>query len=272
MFYLAGIRLVKRYDEGESQYACYLVTLTFLAEAAAITLNVLGYVFTYKNVNDNMEPFQTDCIDTLWVNIISSFILVALPIIQFFNCNPQNSLLTTALVSMYISYLSMIAQFSYDNGNKSCNRMGYGPLVADVIVSTFFFIVTMYGSVMGGSGQVAVSGEGDITEALGVARSSREGDQEQLVNNAHKNEEEENEEKYTNSWLWVKWHFYMCLAAVYVGMLITNWNSASIYTGEMEQSSFGFWVRVVMSWVTFLLYVWTLAAPRVFPDRDFTVE
>ena len=105
-----------------------------------------------------MEPFPSDCIDTLWVNIITSFILVALPVIQFFNCNPQNSLLTTALISMYISYLSMISQFSYDNGDKSCNRMGFGPLVADVIVSTFFFVVTMYGSVMGGSGQVTVSG------------------------------------------------------------------------------------------------------------------
>ena len=64
----------------------------------------------------------------------------------------------------------------------------------------------------------------------------------------------------------------MCLAAVYVGILITNWNSASIHTGEIEPSGFGFWVRIVMSWVTFLLYFWTLIAPRVCPDRDFSVE
>lgn len=47
--------------------------------------------------------------------------------------------------------------------------MGLGPLIGDVIVSTFFFIVTMYGSVMGGSGQVKVTSNGDVNKAIGVA-------------------------------------------------------------------------------------------------------
>lgn len=64
----------------------------------------------------------------------------------------------------------MISQFSYDSGNSAtCNRMELGPLIADVIVSTFFFIVTMYGSVMGGSGQVKVTADGDVNKAIGVA-------------------------------------------------------------------------------------------------------
>jgi hypothetical protein len=64
----------------------------------------------------------------------------------------------------------------------------------------------------------------------------------------------------------------MCLASIYVGMLITNWGSASIITGELESSGFGFWVRVCLSWGTTLLYIWTLIAPKIFPDRDFVVE
>ena len=63
----------------------------------------------------------------------------------------------------------------------------------------------------------------------------------------------------------------MCLSVVYIGILITNWNSASITTGSFEQSGFGFWVRVIMSWITFILYFWTLIAPRVCPDREFAV-
>ena len=43
LFYLAGIKLVKRYDEGETQYACLLIFLTILAEGLAVALNVLGY-------------------------------------------------------------------------------------------------------------------------------------------------------------------------------------------------------------------------------------
>lgn len=86
------------------------------------------------------------------------------------------------------------------------------------------------------------------------------------------NVDENNEEKYTSSWGWVKWHFYMCLAVIYVGMLITNWNSADILSGELSPSGFGFWVRLIICWVSFLLYVWTMIAPRVCPSRDFRVE
>lgn len=36
---------------------------------------------------------------------------------------------------------------------------------------------------------------------------------------------------YTETYDWVKWHFYMCLASLYIGMLVTNWTSASLTTG-----------------------------------------
>ena len=63
----------------------------------------------------------------------------------------------------------------------------------------------------------------------------------------------------------------MCLASIYVGMLVTNWTSASITTDNLISNNFGFWVRVTLSWLTVLLYLWTLVAPRVCPARDFTV-
>jgi serine incorporator 1/3 len=72
-------------------------------------------------------------------------------------------------------------------------------------------------------------------------------------------------------WEWPKWHFYMCLASIYVGMLVTNWTSASITTDTLISNDFGFWVRVVISWATALLFLWTLVAPRVCSERDFTV-
>jgi hypothetical protein len=58
---------------------------------------------------------------------------------------------------------------------------------------------------------------------------------------------------------------------MYMGMLLTNWTSASLTTGVLNSNSFGFWVREVMSWVVTIIYFWTLIAPKVFPDRDFAV-
>lgn len=76
--------------------------------------------------------------------------------------------MTTALVSMYISYLAFIAQYSHPE-NTTCKRITLQSLIADVVVSTFFFILTMYGSIKGGSGQVKVTANGDINKAMGVA-------------------------------------------------------------------------------------------------------
>lgn len=90
------------------------------------------------------------------MNIVNTAVLVALPVVQFFNFNKQNSLLTTAMVGMYVSYLSFICQFSF--GGDSCvGRMDVPALASDIIVSTLFFIVTMYGSIMGGSGKVKIT-------------------------------------------------------------------------------------------------------------------
>jgi hypothetical protein len=92
-----------------------------------------------------------------------------LPVLQFFNFNTQNSLLTTALVSLYVAYLSFVAQFSYPDPSAQCQRMSIESLIGDVAVSTFFFIFTMYGSIQGGSGQVKVTENRDLNKAMGVA-------------------------------------------------------------------------------------------------------
>jgi len=55
-------------------------------------------------------------------------------------------------------------------------------------------------------------------------------------------------------------------------MLITNWISVDVTNGNIQSSIAGFWIRVVISWATFLLYIWTMIAPRVCPSRDFVVD
>jgi hypothetical protein len=62
------------------------------------------------------------------------------------------------------------------------------------------------------------------------------------------------------------------LGAMYVAMLLTDWNVVragkadpdSIYIGRSETAM---WMRVVSSWVCMLLYIWSLVAPVIMPDR-----
>jgi hypothetical protein len=135
-----------------------LIILSIIAYGCAIGVNVLGYLYFSKDWAGN----------TLWVNIVTSIMLVILPIIQLFRFNQQNSLLTTALVSLFISYLGFIAQFSYGEGYLK--RTSIGSLAVDIFCSTLFFILTMCGSIMGGTGQIKITTDGNaLNDAMGVS-------------------------------------------------------------------------------------------------------
>ena len=64
----------------------------------------------------------------------------------------------------------------------------------------------------------------------------------------------------------------MSIASIYVAVLITNWNSANAITESLGPSGFSFWVRVAVAWATVLLYIWTIIAPKIIPERDFRIE
>jgi serine incorporator 1/3 len=61
---------------------------------------------------------------------------------------------------------------------------------------------------------------------------------------------------------------------MYVAMLLTDWNVVStqqdgdghwdVFIGRSEVAM---WMRVVSSWICLCLYVWSLVAPVVMPDR-----
>jgi hypothetical protein len=63
----------------------------------------------------------------------------------------------------------------------------------------------------------------------------------------------------------------MTIASIYVAVLITNWNSANVITDSLGPSGFSFWVRVAIAWTTALIYIWTIIAPKIIPERDFNV-
>jgi len=71
-----------------------------------------------------------------------------LPPVQLLNFNPQNSLLTTALVSLFISYSSYAAQEYF---MTACvvrlTHLGYA---VDLFISLLLFAISTYGTVMGG--------------------------------------------------------------------------------------------------------------------------
>ncbi|KAJ2739555.1 Membrane protein tms1 [Coemansia sp. BCRC 34301] len=94
------------------------------------------------------------------------------------------------------------------------------------------------------------------------------------LNDYSGNEEEEDsdDEKSGVQYNYTFFHFIFCMAAMYVAMLLTNWNSISSEDKVIiiGRSSTAVWVKVVTSWLCILMYSWTLVGPVLLPDREWS--
>lgn len=64
-------------------------------------------------------------------------------------------------------------------------------------------------------------------------------------------------------------HFMLFLASLYIMMTLTNWYSpAADYTITSKWPAV--WVKITSSWVCLALYIWTLVAPMILTNRDFS--
>jgi hypothetical protein len=65
----------------------------------------------------------------------------------------------------------------------------------------------------------------------------------------------------------------MCLAGMYLAMLVTNWGdpgSSNLPTSNPELSSASMWVRMGTQFAIWVVFLWSIIAPLIFPNRDFS--
>jgi len=97
-----------------------------------------------------------------------------------------------------------------------------------------------------------------------------EDDDEDVVDEHH--DDERSGTRYNYTWF----HVIFVLGAMYVAMLLTDWNIVKSTPGggddaepdvSIGRSEVAMWMRVVSGWVCMLLYMWSLLAPALMPDR-----
>merc|ERR1739845_191439 len=73
---------------------------------------------------------------------------------------------------------------------------------------------------------------------------------------------------------WSLFHIMFGLSTLYVMMTLTNWYSPGEKQGieSISANMAAVWVKAISSWLCFGIYMWTLVAPVVLPDRDFSVN
>eukprot|EP01094_Clydonella_sp_ATCC50884_P005194 TRINITY_DN1415_c0_g1_i1.p1 TRINITY_DN1415_c0_g1~~TRINITY_DN1415_c0_g1_i1.p1 ORF type:complete len:443 (+),score=127.09 TRINITY_DN1415_c0_g1_i1:52-1329(+) len=175
--------------------------------------------------------------------------------------NPRVGLLQSSVVSAYVMYVIWSAILS----EPTCT----GPFSADdsndwikwatVVVGAIITIVAvLYASLRAGSSQLVGSEEKSLKAEEGEAPEGQDFD----------------DETSATTYNYSMFHVALALGSMYMAMLLTNWtiidhSTESIWT-DMGWVSVG--VKFACAAAAILLYLWTVFAPVLFPDRDFGLE
>lgn len=69
-----------------------------------------------------------------------------------------------------------------------------------------------------------------------------------------------------------RFHAVMIAASMYMCMLLSNWGAPPSNNENQPGtvSSSNLWLNITSQWLSYILYTWTLVAPLLFPNRDWS--
>uniref|UniRef100_A0A3P9A626 Serine incorporator 2, like n=1 Tax=Esox lucius TaxID=8010 RepID=A0A3P9A626_ESOLU len=255
-------------EEGNSKcWFAGLLLFTFLHYALALTAVVLFYV--YYTQSDNCTEHKVFISLNLIFSVIISIISV-LPKVQ--EAQPQSGLLQASIISLYTMYVTWSAMTNNPSESLPPDPTPSTPTNApgqvqwwdaqSIVGLVIFLFCTLYASIRSSSNaqmnKLMQTEEGGGGYG-GEGEAGKDG-----VHRAVDNEEEEVTYSYSF------FHFHLCLASLYIMMTLTNWYQPDTTTQSMQSTMPAVWVKISSSWLGLGLYLWTLLAPLIFPDRDFS--
>lgn len=259
---------VQRLEETESGwYYGGLIFFTLLNYLITLTGIVLLYVF-YTNGDCGWQKFFISI--NMILCVILSFISI-LPRVQ--ELQPRSGLLQSSILSLYVTYLTW-SSINNAPGNEcrpdflknDPNKMSSDSQA--FIALLLWFLCVLYSSIRTSSNsqmskltmsdQILMKDTGDSGhQDIEAAGSGRRG--------TYDNEEEE------VAYSWSFFHFMFAVASLYVMMTLTNWyKPTSAEASTLGDNAASMWIKMISSWLCCSLYGWTLVAPIVLPDRDFS--
>ncbi|MBA0626983.1 hypothetical protein Godav_004546 [Gossypium davidsonii] len=223
---------------------CYLATFGFSG--------LLFHWFT---------PSGQDCgLNTFF--IVMTLILVILFAIVALHPAVGSSILPASVISLYCMYLcySGLASEPRDyecNGlHKHSKAISTGTVTVGLLTT---ILSVVYSAVRAGSS----------TTLLSPPSSPRAGGGKPLLP-LDKADEEEKEKNKAVTYSYAFFHIIFSLASMYSAMLLTGWSTSVGESGKLVDVGWpSVWIRILTAWVTAALYMWSLLAPILFPDRDF---
>ncbi len=255
--------MIEHWDlEQNNFYLGVLISTSLILMIGTIIATVLMFMwFGTENCGLNQFFITFNIILCIGITIASIN-----PIIQ--ENNPKSGLTQASIVSAYSTYL--VFSSVVNEPTNSCNPFQSSGTKSTTVVlgAIFTFVAILYSTSSAATKSAALTGiEIESAEPL-------IGGNPPTSSNFNGNYPED-DEKDGCLYSYAFFHFVFGLACMYLSMLLTDWNN--LETVESNQGQFvrvgsswaAVWVKIVSSWVVILLYLWTLLAPIVLPDRDF---
>lgn len=224
---------------------CYLATFVFSG--------LLFHWFT---------PSGQDCgLNTFF--IVMTLMCVFVFLIVALHPAVSGSILPASVISMYCTYLCYSALAS-EPRDYECNGLHKHSKAVSTGTLTFGLLTTVlsvvYSAVRAGSSTTLLSPPG----------SPRAGAGKPLLPLDKVDEHKEKEKSKPVSYSYSFFHIIFSLASMYSAMLLTGWSTSVGESGKLVDVGWpSVWVRMVTSWATAGLYIWSLLAPILFPEREF---
>jgi len=260
-------------DEGEGKGKKWLgaiLAACALLYIGSITGIVLMYIY-FGGCSTNDAFISITMLMTLLCTIVQ---------LKF---SDNGSLLTSACITAYATYLCGVA--CSKNHNAECNpKLGdksIGNIVLGLLLATMSLLWTGYShtanKTVGGRNEedvedtIAPSGESEPPKVGGVVVDASYG---ATSPNTPLNDEQRasiasDPTYFNNSW---KLNAILALISCWYSMALTGWGTiekrGNIANPDVSEVSM--WMLIASQWIALLLYLWTLIAPKLFPDRDFS--
>ncbi|KAL2530466.1 Serinc-domain containing serine and sphingolipid biosynthesis protein [Forsythia ovata] len=226
--------------------ACYLAAFTFS-----------GILFIWFN------PSGHDCGLNVFFIVMTIILAFAFAVIAL-HPKVNGSLLPASVVSVYCAYVCYTGLSSEPRGYE-CN----GLHKKSKAVSTSTLVLGMLTTVL--SVLYSAVRAGSSTTFLSPPSSPRAGGTKPLLqsDDPESGKEKKETESRPITYSYTFFHLIFALASMYSAMLLSGWTSSSESSDYIDVGWTSVWVRICCEWVTAALYVWSLVAPLIFPDREF---
>ncbi|KAF9433876.1 hypothetical protein BGZ76_008870 [Entomortierella beljakovae] len=290
---------MEKWEQGDTnKWKFILVASTILMYIGAFTLTGITYgYFSGSGCGMNTFWITFNLLLTIAVTVIA-----ILPDVQ--DANPRSGLAQSSMVVIYCAYLVLSAIANEPDEGTNCNPLSKarGTRTTSVIMGAVFtFLAIAYSTsraaTQGGkamiNGDYAPLSEDPTPIPIDKHRngaSMRRSDAlfaavesgALPVSALYNTDDDEDDESYDDKdderdgcqYNYTFFHIVFTLAAMYISMVLTNWNTFEELDGNnnnnliiVGQSWPAVWVKVASSWICYGLYAFSLLAPVLFPDR-----